>query len=82
MESHQHQTLGCLSQELHPGEPGGSEGRALEFSENAHLCCRGLPISLRAGELNVTPDKKENFGTIAEYGGESEGETPRELGDV
>lgn len=24
--------------------------------------CRGLSTSLRAGILNVTPDKKENFG--------------------
>lgn len=46
---------------------GGSEGRALEFSENGQL--GGLPTSLGAGELNVTPHKKESFGTIAEYGG-------------
>lgn len=64
MEPHQHQTLGCVSQELHPGELGSwgtkgcvvpREGAATEVSP-ATLCRARYPES--------DSRKMENFGAI------------------
>lgn len=61
MEPHQHQTLGCLSQELHPGESGSPEGKAL-WNFQAGVAAEVSPLPWDSA-VCVTPEK-ENFVTI------------------
>lgn len=68
MEPHQHQTLGCVSQELHPGELG-SWGRksCVVFKEGA-AAGSPQPLCAEVGTLKMIPEKRRTLELLQELG--------------